>query len=53
MGKFNKLWVSMLGTGVLLLLESGIISTGQSETLMQSGVALLTTFGVYQVPNRS
>lgn len=53
MSKYNKLWVSLLGTAAIGLNESGVIDVGQAETIISSGLALLTSFGVYQVRNAS
>jgi len=52
MGKYNKLWMALLGTAVVGLNESGIIDSGQSEALVTAGASLLSAFGVYFVPNR-
>lgn len=51
MSKYNKLWVSLLGTAAIALNESGTIDVGQAEAIVTSGLALLTSFGVYQVKN--
>ena len=53
MTKFNKFWAALVGTIVIALHESGVVDTGQAEALVNSGVALLTAFGVYLVPNKS
>lgn len=52
MGKYGKFWVALLGAAGVGLTSSGVIDTGQSEAIVSSGVALLSAFGVYQVPNR-
>jgi len=52
MGQYGKFWVALLGAVGVGLSSSGVVDTGQSQAIVTSGVALLTAFGVYQVPNR-
>jgi len=52
MKRYGKFWAALLGAVGVGLTSSGIIDTGQSEAIVTSGVALLTAFGVYQIPNR-
>lgn len=51
MGQYGKLWAALLGAAAVGLNESGVIDTGQANAVVSSGLALLTAFGVYQIPN--
>ena len=53
MGRYNKLYMALLGTAVIGLNESGLVDAGQADALINAGASLLAAFGVYMVPNKS
>ena len=52
MGQYNKLWAALLGAAAIGLNEAQIVSAPEAEAIVSSGIALLTAFGVYALPNR-
>lgn len=52
MSQYNKLIAAAVGLVVLLGAQFGLDLTAQQDAIVQVVVAVLTAFGVYQVPNK-
>lgn len=52
MSQYNKLIAAAVGLVVLLGSQFGLDLTAQQDAIVQVVVAVLTAFGVYQVPNK-
>ena len=53
MSQYNKLIVAAVGLAVLLGAQFGLDLTAQQDAIVQVVTAVLTAFGIYQVPNKA
>ncbi len=51
MSRYNKLIAAVVGLIAIILGPDVLGLTEQPETIVQSALAVLTAFGVYQLPN--
>lgn len=53
MSKYSKLIAAIVGLAVIIVGPEFLDLTENTELVTQSVLALLTAFGVYQVPNQT